>query len=203
MQRLENGLNDKQERFCQEYLVDLNGTQAAIRSGYSPETANEQASRLLAHAKVQARVAELQSKLAKKLEVTQERILREYALLGFSSLGDFMRVQPDGTAYFDLSGMTKEQAATILEYQVDEYTEGKKGGKGNGKGESGREVKRMKIKLHDKKGALDSMAKHLGMFVEKVEARVTTESTEAAVLADALTPEELEVVRQRLAAKAK
>lgn len=179
-------------------MLDLNGTQAATRAGYSPATANEQAARLLADVSVQARVAEIQARLAKKFEVTQDRILREYALLGFSSLGDFLRVQADGTAYFDLSGLTKDQAATILEYQVDEYTEGKAGAKGNGKGETGREVKRMKIKLHDKKGALDSMAKHLGMFVERIDARVTTETSEARKLADLMTPEELADLQTRM-----
>lgn len=199
MPRTIQGLTPKQERFCQEYMVDLNGTQAAIRAGYSKNGADIAAIRLLGNTSCAAYIQSIQAKLAKKFEVTQDRILREYALLGFSSLGDFLRVQADGTAYFDLSGLTKDQAATILEYQVDEYTEGKAGAKGNGKGETGREVKRMKIKLHDKKGALDSMAKHLGMFVEQV--KLTTETSEAKQLADLLTPEELATLQARMIAE--
>lgn len=42
-------MTDKQARFCEEYMIDLNATQAAIRAGYSPKTANEQAARLLAN----------------------------------------------------------------------------------------------------------------------------------------------------------
>ena len=80
-----------------------------------------------------------------------------------------MRVQKDGTAYFDLSQMTPDQAAAIQEYSVDEFAEGKAGAKGNGRGEKGRAVKRMRIKLADKKGALDSIGKHLGMFVDRQE----------------------------------
>jgi phage terminase small subunit len=69
------GLTPKQAAFVQEYLVDLNGTQAAIRAGYSPKTANEQAARLLANASVQAAVTKGREKLAAKVEVTAERVL--------------------------------------------------------------------------------------------------------------------------------
>jgi phage terminase small subunit len=93
-------------------------------------------------------------------------VVREYRKLAFASLGDFLRVQPDGSACFDLSAMTPDQAAAIQEFSVDEFTEGKAGAKGNGKGKQGRTVKR--IKLADKKGALDSVARHLGMFDDKL-----------------------------------
>ena len=48
-----NKLTNRQKRFVEEYLIDLNARQAAIRAGYSPKTAQEQASRLLANVKVQ------------------------------------------------------------------------------------------------------------------------------------------------------
>lgn len=50
-------LTDKQKRFCEEYLIDLNATQAAIRAGYSPKTAEQTASRLLRNVKVQEYIA--------------------------------------------------------------------------------------------------------------------------------------------------
>ena len=68
-------LTPKQAAFVQEYLKDLNGTQAAIRAGYSKKTANEQAARLLANASVQAAVTKGREKLAAKAEVTAERVL--------------------------------------------------------------------------------------------------------------------------------
>ena len=71
----EKGLTPKQSAFVQEYLKDLNGTQAAIRAGYSKKTANEQAARLLANASVQAAVTKGREKLAAKAEVTAERVL--------------------------------------------------------------------------------------------------------------------------------
>ncbi|MCK6203938.1 terminase small subunit [Bacillus infantis] len=69
-------LRDKQERFAQEYIIDLNATQAAIRAGYSAKTANEQGSRLLANVKVRARIEELQSDRAEKLELDAEWVLK-------------------------------------------------------------------------------------------------------------------------------
>lgn len=67
-------LTDKQKRFCEEYVVDFNATQAAIRAGYSENTANEQASRMLANVNIQEYVSELKKKVADKLEVSAEYI---------------------------------------------------------------------------------------------------------------------------------
>lgn len=52
-----NKLTNRQKRFVEEYLIDLNARQAAIRAGYSPKTAQEQASRLLANVKVQTAIS--------------------------------------------------------------------------------------------------------------------------------------------------
>lgn len=68
-------LTNQQNRFCSEYLTDINGKQAAIRAGYSPKTAESQASRLLTNVKVKTRIIELQKVLQEKTEVTQEKII--------------------------------------------------------------------------------------------------------------------------------
>jgi phage terminase small subunit len=68
-------LNDKQERFIDEYLVDLNATQAAIRAGYKEKTARQQGSRLLTNADIQARIEELQQERAKKVQLDAEWVL--------------------------------------------------------------------------------------------------------------------------------
>lgn len=73
----ERKLTDKQKRFCQEYIVDLNGTQAAIRAGYSAKTANEQASRMLAKVNIQTYIQSLSDNITEKLEITVEDILRD------------------------------------------------------------------------------------------------------------------------------
>lgn len=76
-------ITDKQKRFCEEYLIDMNGTQAAIRAGYSKRTANEQAARLLANVSIQVYLNELREKLSDELEITRERIVSEFAKIAF------------------------------------------------------------------------------------------------------------------------
>ena len=68
-------LNARQSRFVEEYLLDLNGKQAAIRAGYSAKTAEVQASRLLSHAKVAVAVAAAKARRAARVEVTQDYVL--------------------------------------------------------------------------------------------------------------------------------
>lgn len=73
---IQGELTDKQRLFCDEYLIDLNAKQAAIRAGYSAKTAEVQASRLLSYAKVQEYINGKQTKLADKLELDAEWVLR-------------------------------------------------------------------------------------------------------------------------------
>lgn len=68
-------LTPKQERFVQEYLIDLNATQAAIRTGYSAKTANEQASRLLANVKIAAAVSEAMKARAEDIGIDQKMVI--------------------------------------------------------------------------------------------------------------------------------
>ena len=68
-------LTPKQERFCHEYMVDLNATQAAIRAGYSEKTAQEQASRLLSKVIVKTRISELQAEVAARTDVTIDDVI--------------------------------------------------------------------------------------------------------------------------------
>lgn len=154
-------LTPKQERFVAEYLIDLNATQAAIRAGYSEKTATEQGSRLLTNVKVQQAIAKGQNKTAAKLEITKERIVEELAKIGFSNMLDYMRAGTDGDPYLDFSNLTREQAAALAEVTVEDFKDGR--------GEDARDVRRVKFKLHDKKGALVDMAKMLGFMIEKHE----------------------------------
>lgn len=68
-------LTDKQARFVEEYLIDNNGTQAAIRAGYSPNTAESQASRLLTNAKVREAVEFGRDEIKQKTDITRERLM--------------------------------------------------------------------------------------------------------------------------------
>lgn len=149
-------LSDKQERFAREYIIDLNATQAAIRAGYSPRTANEQAARLLAKVSVSERIAELKAKAAKRNDLTVDSVLDEIKKVGYANMLDYVQVQPDGTAQVDLSKLTRDQAAAIESVQTEEVWEA---------GEDGpRRVRKIKFKLAPKLPALDMLMKRLGGY---------------------------------------
>lgn len=72
----ERGLTPRQAAFVREYLVDLNGAQAAIRAGYSPDAAKEQAARLLTNANVAAAVEAGKAARASRVQVTADDVVR-------------------------------------------------------------------------------------------------------------------------------
>jgi len=69
-------LNPKQSRFVDEYLIDLNATQAAIRAGYSAKTAKQQGQRLLTNVDVQEAIQERMNKRAERTEIDQDFVLQ-------------------------------------------------------------------------------------------------------------------------------
>ena len=71
-----SNLTPKQARFVEEYLIDLNATQAAIRAGYSKKTANEQGSQLLAKLSVRQAVAEAQAIRSERSAITQDEVIQ-------------------------------------------------------------------------------------------------------------------------------
>lgn len=154
-------LTPKQQRFAEEYLVDLNATQAAIRAGYSEKTAEVQGCRLLRNAQIAKFVQEARNKQSKRLEITADKVIQELALLGFSNMQDYMRSGSDGDPYLDFSGLTREQAAALAEVTVEDFKDGR--------GDEARDVRRVKFKLCDKRAALVDIGKHLGLFTEKLQ----------------------------------
>lgn len=154
-------MTPKQQLFVAEYLVDLNATQAAIRAGYSPATAEQQGCRLLRNVQVKAAVDEQTAQRAGKLEITAERVLRELALIGFANMSDYMRVGADGDPFLDFSDLSREQAAALSEVTVEDFKDGR--------GEDARDVRRVKFKLADKRAALVDLGRHLKLFTDKVE----------------------------------
>lgn len=82
-------LTDKQKRFCEEYIVDLNATQAAIRAGYSKKTANEQGAQHLVKLSIQEYIQQLQKERSERTQITADRVIQELALIGFSNVEDF------------------------------------------------------------------------------------------------------------------
>lgn len=154
-----NGLTPKQQRFVEEYLVDLNGTQAAIRAGYSEKTAGQQAWDHLKKPEIQRAVQAALNERAKATEITVERVLHELAAMAFSNMANYMTVNPNGDAVLDLSELTPDQAAAIQEITTEVYMEGR--------GEDAEPVKKTKLKLHPRQAALDSLGKYLALFVNR------------------------------------
>ena len=70
-------LNEKQKQFCEEYIIDLNGTQAAIRAGYSAKTANEQAAQLLAKLSIQEYIQKIKNQRSERVKYSQDELMRD------------------------------------------------------------------------------------------------------------------------------
>lgn len=83
-------LNDKQEMFCREYLVDLNATQAAIRAGYSDKTARSQANRMLTNVDIEKRIQELKSERGERLEIDADYILQRLVEIDQMDVADIL-----------------------------------------------------------------------------------------------------------------
>jgi phage terminase small subunit len=77
-------LQPKQEKFCQEYLIDLNGSKSAIRAGYSEKTSREIASNLLTKVNIQSYIQLLREKQIKRTEVTADKVIKEIARIAFA-----------------------------------------------------------------------------------------------------------------------
>jgi phage terminase small subunit len=145
-------LTPKQKCFCDEWLIDMNATQAAIRAGYSKKTANEQGARLLANVSVKDYIKKKQSKLADKIEITQERILQELAKIALSDIREFYN--PDGSLK-NISELSDAAAAALSGIEVDELFEGF--------GDERRQVGyTKKIKRWDKVAAIANISKMMG-----------------------------------------
>lgn len=151
---------DRIELFCRAYIIDFNGTNAAIAAGYSKKSAHVSSTRLLKNAKVKARLAELQKKQTDKLDITAERVLREIALLAYSNMDDYVRIE-DGKRVLDTSIPTRDQMAAVVE-----ITEDSTGGSGDGER---RAVIRTRFKLADKGLNLERLGRHLKLFTDKIE----------------------------------
>lgn len=144
-------LTPKQQRFVEEYLVDLNATQAAIRAGYSVKTAEQQGYQLLHKTSVSTAIAQAQAELSKRTGVSQERIIRELAKIAFVDLKDIVEWGQDG---INLKAQD-EVDGSVLQSVTETWLP--KGGT------------KTEVKAHDKTRALELLGKHLGMWVDKTE----------------------------------
>jgi phage terminase small subunit len=165
--------NRKQALFVDEYLIDLNATQAAIRAGYSQRSAPEQGYDNLRKPHIAAAIQAAMDRRSAKLEITAEAVLQETAKLGFANMLDYVAVDERGSVRVNLSRLTRDQASAIIELTVEETVE-----RASGSGASTSiTVRRTKFRLADKLGALEKLGKHLKLFTEKMETSVDVNSS--------------------------
>lgn len=167
-------LNDRQQKFCDEYLIDLNATQAAIRAGYSEKTAYSMGQRLLKNVEIQSYISERKQDRVERTEITQDMVLKELALIAFSKATDYASVV-EKTAYttnkdgervpmLDCEG-NPVTYKTVDAVKTEELTEDQKRALASVKeGKNGIEVK-----PHDKVRALELLGKHMGMWTDNLQ----------------------------------
>jgi len=146
-----DGLSDKQAKFVEEYLVDLNATQAAIRAGYSAKNANKIGPENLVKLGIQEAISKYREHIAKESDVTPEKIISEYAKIAFL---DPRRFYDDDGHLIPVQNLPAEVAATLTGLEINVL---------------GNDEHLKKIKWSDKKSALDSLARTFGMFVDKTQ----------------------------------
>lgn len=149
-------LTDKQKKFVEEYLIDLNATQSAIRAGYSPKTANEQGARLLANVSIQEAISKAMAEISRRTGINQDRIVQELARIAFVKITDV--VDPDGEINTNASD---DDLACIESYKVEDSDS-----------VNGSSSKR-EVKLASKIKALELLGKHVGMWNDKIQVDVS------------------------------
>ena len=146
-------LTAKQHRFVEEYLIDLNATQAAIRAGYSVESAQQIGSENLSKPVMRTHIEKALAERSKRTGVNADRVLMELARLGFVNPGklinfDEATVKKDAVED-DLAAVASVKVKTIPTEEGD--------------------IVEREVKLYDKNRSLELLGKHLGMFKDKLE----------------------------------
>ena len=158
-----------QDRFVDEWLIDFNGTQAAIRAGYSERSARSIAGRLLTKDNIQREISRRQKDLQRRTEVSQERVVKELARVAFADATDYVQVETrtveknDGTE-LSYQTVTLTETAELSADQRAAIAGIKQGANG------------VEVKLHDKIKALELLGRQIGMFNDKLEVKATVEN---------------------------
>jgi len=187
-------MTPKQKAFFEEWVRNGQNGAAAYRTAYNTKAGakkvTENASKILRHPEIAPLVAEHRSrqraavkKVIARYEVTEERLVAELARLAFSNMEDYTRLV-GGERIIDLSEADRDHLAAVSELTVEDFT--------LGRGDEARDVRRVKLKLHDKRGSIVDLLKKNGAFIERHEhtgknggpletvAIVTTDPVEAA-----------------------
>lgn len=149
-------LTAKQQRFVDEYLIDMNATQAAIRAGYSPSTAQEQGYQLLQKTSVSEAISVAMAERSKRTGINQDRVMVELAKIAFLNPTDVFNMD-EATVRGDAN---RDDTACIASVKVKTIPT-----------DEGEIVER-EVKTYDKIRALELLGKHLGSFTDKTEVTI-------------------------------
>ena len=139
------GLTPKQAAFCDQYLIDLNATQAAIRAGYTAKTATVQGARLLANAKVQAYLQQLKQQQQTRTQITSDWVLQQLVQIATANGSDYLTIDAKGQVkYTPTDQLTAAQKAAIAGIKPT--------------------MAGPEIKTYDRLKALELIGRHLGTF---------------------------------------
>lgn len=142
-------LTDKQKQFCEEYLIDLNATQSAIRAGYSEKTAYSIGGENLNKPEIKEYIGELKKKRSEIVSLSQQDILKELKNFAYSDITKTINLTPD-----EVKALPVEIRRMIVSYEhtIDEY--------------EGRTIERIKLKFADKLKVFEMLNKHTGFYEE-------------------------------------
>jgi phage terminase small subunit len=149
---VEGKLSPKQQRFVEEYLVDLNASAAMLRAGYKSKNPNVDASKLLAKPSIVAAVSALRDAESKKLGITRERVLTELARVAFS---DVRKLFNEHGGMRPIVSLDDEVAAAISHIKLTSFTP---------PGEDAQTEYTKEVKLADKVSVLKDLARHMGVI---------------------------------------
>lgn len=166
------GLTAKNRMFAHEYIIDLNAQAAAIRAGYSEKTAGAIGFELLNKPEVAALIEELKAARAERCEISADRVLNELAKIGFSDIRKAVKwrsqlltsVQDPDTG--EAAGVYTNTVELVNSSELDDETAAAISSV------SQTDKGALKITFHDKKGALEQIGRHLGMFNDKLHVEI-------------------------------
>ena len=153
-------LTDKQKKFIDEYLVDLNATQAAIRAGYKEKAAYRTGAENLRKPQIQREIQKRMQERQQRTEVTQDMVVKELAAIAFAKATDYVEIRSNGVC----GTVVIKPTTDLSDQQIGAIAGIKEGANG------------IEIKLNDKEKALELLGRHLGMWNDKlkVDGEVTT-----------------------------
>jgi len=151
----------QRQKFCYKYFECGNATKSALYAGFSENTAGQIGYNLLQEQEIKDFIGELKAEMVNRSMITQDKIVAEYAKLGFSNIQDYM----DDNLEFNLHEIPRDEAAAIstIKKTVTEFEGGSKTS--------------VEFKLHDKPTALNALGRHLGIFDKDNKQRTNADET--------------------------